>query len=706
MEASKSRISRGGLCVWAFLAAGGAAAGAEGDVGEGVGALRRQHYEGLFPFYSRETFEEGGERTAAFFHLFRSEREPDGDGYAHLLPFFYRSSFDGGADRKLGLLPLYLRGRSPEGSYDVVLPSFAHWRSGPPEKKAENKAGHTTGQAAEHTVIWPLLQTAREPEETPFRLIPTLYRHGGSSDETRDRLGAPFVLDLFQSLKESDRTTITALHLFNFSRETESGIALGKLSLSKSGDWHARLLPLFLLNKEEKSGLVWTPVLSRWWRENGGGWLCPPFYLADESRAADGSILSSARFYSLFYGETRSASDGSTARYAPLLLSRLWRREKDLALDVLWPLGHYSREGEAVRVRALPFFDRARDSRGESLGVGGLLYRRHEDRALNSVSSWVLPPFVHWRTSPSGLLAWGFPGFFRRKETGPAGEVSTLIVAPSFYSHTERTTYPDRSAGVAADDSAGRLTHERRVTAVWPLFGLDRTSVEGEERVRTWSTLFPLFQWRRESPPAEGGRGRTLVHAPWPFVDFSRGADSTRFRIAPWLFDWNAEAYSTSVTGLLGAFGYHAQDDHERFHLFPIGFGERTGDRGKVGVFPFYYGWLDRSAAPDSPGALRFFFAWNRIVTAERSHHSLFWKAVEHTREASGDFDFRLFHRLVVNRRVQGQRELLVNPLFRHETDARTGDRSFSILHFVYRTERRAGVETKRVFGLPIWRRA
>ena len=54
---------------------------------------------------------------------------------------------------------------------------------------------------------------------------------------------------------------------------------------------------------------------------------------------------------------------------------------------------------------------------------------------------------------------------------------------------------------------------------------------------------------------------------------------------------------------------------------------------------------------------------------------------------------------------MQGQREVIFNPFFDHFSDEKTGRRSFSFLKFVYRSEVEDGVETKKVFFIPISRR-
>lgn len=96
-------------------------------------------------------------------------------------------------------------------------------------------------------------------------------------------------------------------------------------------------------------------------------------------------------------------------------------------------------------------------------------------------------------------------------------------------------------------------------------------------------------------------------------------------------------------------------------------------------------------------------------------HTSFLWKLVEYSRatrvaDAAGaesesdDFDFRVLHRLFVNRRVGGQREITVNPFFGSTRDSKTGESSFSILKYLYRSDVKNGERVRRVLFIPVWR--
>ncbi|MGH9361838.1 MAG: hypothetical protein ACRD2T_07960, partial [Thermoanaerobaculia bacterium] len=367
----------------------------------------------------------------------------------------------------------------------------------------------------------------------------------------------------------------------------------------------------------------------------------------------------------------------------------------------LWPLGHYSQGPGCFALRALPFFDRARGQDGESLGVGTVLFRRHQDLARKTVAHWAPLPLVHWKRSPEGLVAWAVPAFYRREEKVGQTRKLTTAVAPGIIHHV--------STSILADGSEGST--KTTLHAPWPL--LRWFSQEGSRGLRllpsldvgtslqrSWGYLYPLVAVE-EGAKAQAGF--------WHFtsaVKWYGGAAESYFRLAPFLFDWRRGPEGLSVTGPLAWFRHRSTAESGWFHLFPLAFGERQGDRSALGVFPVYYrrGWGGEAIRPWTAG--RFFFLWNRLAGAGVEHRSLLWKAMEFTREPDGDFEFRLFHRLVVNRSVGGQREIAVSPFFRTVRDDRTGSRRLSILKFLYTSELKDGVETRRILFIPISRKA
>jgi hypothetical protein len=762
--------------------------------------LRRQSlYEGLWPFYTHEEFEDGSKRWKSLFGLVRRDSEPGGESHHHVLPFYCTSLDGAGTDRRLSIFPLLYFGRhGPLGGHDYVLPFYYRW----------------DGHDEKHAVVWPLFRSSRfpGPREDSLWFPPTLYRHVDEVDRVRHRVGIAGIVSILEHLEDSEKSAWTVGSLFSSDRDSSSGIPLARLSISSGGSYHAHLFPLFFAGRRESTSRYFTTLLyADWTRADGSRGFALPALLSwssrrDEERSthvlwplarfkkdSDGSSThvfpfyfagerldppSGHEFFSVFYGTTRSGppeAPARTDRYFPLLLSHHGTSPDGSSLDILWPLGHYSREGAgSFAVRALPFYDRAVDEDASSLGLGGIVYRRHERLLERSLSQWVLLPMIHWKTSPAGVVAWGIPGFYHSDEMRDGGRRRTTLVFPSFISYERERIWTPQPSGDEPED--GAETSEGREsktgTHLWPLLGLDaveevsRPEPEApwnRKQVHTYSTLYPFVRLELTREPAgeataESQGTETSLHAPWPLlkyrgdesswdfrvipalflggaagrtyaylyplvsleegpvadanlahwtslVQWYRGDDWRHFHLFPLLFRWEEkEEGETSVTGLLYLFHYASRPDGGWFHLFPLGFGSWKEDRVSFAVFPFYFR-RDHGEEPiDYWNAARFFFLWNAFLSESESHWSLLWKLVESTSGREGDRDFRILHRLLVVRTVQGQRELTLNPLFSSFSDERTGKSRFSILKFVYRSDTEDGVTTRKVLFIPVSR--
>jgi hypothetical protein len=753
------------------------------------GGLRRQaEYSGLWPFFSHEVFEDGSEKWMSLLGAVQAESSPNGDWHHHVLPFYCASLGNGQTDRQLALYPLlYLRRRSPESSYDTVLPLFSSWESG----------------TASHTLLWPLFHVATNPEPVPFRWIPTLFRHGAWDDtgSSAQRLGVPILLELFEHARGRDTEAWTVANLFNLSHETESGLPWMEFRRSADGGQRSHVFPLYFRGESGagsedsyfhtilggtwtsaggERGFVFPPLLS-WWRRNEtsyNAWaLFPlahfradpdgysvhvaPLYFAGESFARSTRY----HFYSLFYGTIEGSGGETRDSYIPLFLSHYGVDPGGYAIDVLFPLGHYSesdRGSGSFAVRALPFYDRVQNGEGDWLGVGGFLYRRHESFTDGSLSQWGPWPLVHWKTSLDDDLAWALPIFYRRNETIHEGDlpgsVKTLAIAPSFFS---------RVASRSWKTTEGKFDQTSADTHFWPLFGRGvtirtQTTPEGAEGLRweenRYSTLFPLLQLERSTSSLGDGSARLSLDAPWPFVSYRHdatsfdfrffpplyagaesqrayfylypavsvedgpsaeegfwhstsifqwygGDDEQRFQVFPLLFHWRVRSDRfRSIAGPLYVFYYSTLPSSGWFYMVPLGFGAWSETSSAFGIFPLYFQ-SDRGPEPIdywNPG--RFFFLWNTLRSDGERHWSLLWKLMEETSSPGGDYDFRILHRLFVARSVKGQEELVINPILQTYSDAQTGRSSFSIFKFLYRSETEGGMTTRSILFIPIWR--
>jgi hypothetical protein len=817
----------------AVLSSSGGLRGDEGPAaaerGRSGGPLRRLEYEGLWPFYSREIYDDQSTRLSSLLGLVRVEREPGGDHHHHVLPFYCTSLSGGGADRQLALGAfLYLRRRSPEEDHDLALPFFARWRSG--ERR--------------HLVAWPLLHAAREPGALAFDIIPTLYRRGRWDETVRERLGVPLALAFFERSAAPGREAWTIANLFPLlGEETRFGLPAAKLVLEDQA-WHAHLFPLFLARADraeerrhfhtplagawsigaDEAGIVIPPLLAWWFRgadvkdfnllwplvryassperdhfrlvplaiyrrlpgseaaeidlylpvllsHHGRGperWdLDAPWPLLHLSRSGKKSALRALPFFdrsarpewrdlgigTLLYRRHEELASEELTQWAPFPLVHWKLAPRETEVNVLWPLVHYSRDEEDLAIRALPFFDRARGGGKESLGIGTLLYRQHREGETDS--RWAAWPLVHWKSSPEEELSWALPFYVRREARSERERSAVSFLAPSWYRFVEERL-----------GAAGDWEEARRATLLWPLFGRSRRFTPAgedgapEREELGYSTLWPFFRLERvaEGPPAAAVT--TTVHAPWPllrhrsepegfahhilpflyagrsparayaylypFVSLEKGPEARRsfwhhtsivqwfddgrerrFDIFPLLFSWSRAAggEAASVRGPLYWFHYSRTPGRGWFHLLPLGFGAWEEEKLQLGVFPFYYRRDHGKERIHYWTAARFLFLWNRLQNEEVTYRSFLWKALEHGASRAGDYEFRLFHRLVVNREVEGQREVVVNPVFAYFSDERKRKSSWSILRYVYRKDVEDGVETRRLFFVPLARR-
>ena len=752
--------------------------------GDGPRGLRRQaDYFGLWPFWSQEVYESGAEQRTALLGLFKAETEPDGDWHHHLLPLYCASLWKGRTEDQFALYPLlYLRRRSPESDHDVILPLFYSWRS----------------DSSRHTLLWPIFHWAQDPEMGPYRWIPVLHRMAtfGSPGETFLRLGIPAIFEIFERRSSLERTAWTIATALNFDRETLSGISLARFEDSPERGREASLFPLFWARDAGETGHLITPLAALWRRSSGRrGWAVPPlltggtwdegghdvhalwpflrfrddaqvhedrvlpFYWATESHLSG----SWSRLYSVFFGRVESEEGRVRDDYYPTFLSHFHTSPRKWGVDVLWPLGCYYEETENASlhiVRALPFYDRRRNSAGDWMGVGAFLYRRHETFGDDSLGQWAPWPIVHWSSSPQGHLAWVLPFFFHSDESGETLKAQTTMVLPCYFSSQNETECATKEGTVV---EISTLRH------FWPFWGTsgqwrglkgERSFEKSSSDTTTYSTLYPLFQYHRgrEEP---SGHEQWSLNAPWPIVHFhgvkgsfdsrlfpsfyvGSAADRNYLYLYPALSVEHGPGAESNFWGWTSIFQWYSGHEEQRFSIFPLllGWRERE-DRSKtlmgplylfywssnlsppegwfhflplafyhwslagsgLGVFPFYYQ-RDHGAEPVNYwNPARFFFAWNSLANEEESHWSFLWQLLQSTRRRNGDSDFRILHRFVVKRKVEGQRELTVNPFYSQRDDERTGRSSLSVLKFFFRYEADEGGERASVLFLPVWSR-
>ena len=793
-------------CRWllvgvAILAGPGAGLGQDSDARSGESAavveapppprggtemLRQRGYMGLWPFYSREQFEDGTLRETSLLGLLRRDTSPSGAWHHHILPFYCVSSAPvateegSGTDWELGLYPLLYSGRrSPDGGHDAVVPFFFRWDDG----------------KSSDVVLWPFIHATRDGSDKAFAAIWTLYRHGTweNGSRVRARLGVPFFLSLYERLSEPAEDAWTVGTFVNTGWETQSGLSLIDARRKAGGDESFYLFPL-LWAERSGPGSHWMTPLGGGWRgaegrrgvvvtplDSWGTWdddghdvrvLFPlvrahespqgrdlhlvPFYAA----GARYEPYSSYEWFSLLYGRTTNDASASSDHYLPLLLSHWGTDVAGWSLDVLWPLGHYAAseaEGGAYAIRALPFYDRKQNAEGDWMGVGTIFYRRHLTHADSTLVEWAPWPLSRWRSSPRGSLSWVLPFFYHRDDAWDGGLETATFVAPSFYTSDGELSWTSLE---------GSFSEQHYMLLVWPFFGAGeeirtQTRVDGspgiEWRKWTGSTLTPLFQIERSSASSSPDDVRTSVDAPWPLLRYSGGVDEQDFRLFPlvflgtsesrdylyalplislekgrmaedkfwplitlfdayagpdeqrmhlfpFLFRWShTESGSTSLGALFYLFYYQALPSEGWVHLLPLGFGRWTETGSSLGIFPFYFQRKHGPEPIDYWNPARVLFVWNTLSNDHEMQWSFLGKVVQRASNDSGDEDFRILHRFFINRTVKGQREVLLNPLFRYFRDDAEGVTTFHLLHFLYRWRSEGSSSTASVFFIPVW---
>ena len=668
----------------------------------GAGDLRRSRHSGLWPFYSSEVYDDGGTRTTSLFGAIRSESEPDGDYRHRVFPLYDRTVTDGGRDRRLAIFPLlYLGRRSPPADHDIVLPLFARWRSG----------------MSHDTLLWPLFHVARRRSTDPFRFVPTLFASGSWSKGSQQRFGLPLLLDIFERSDASDASAWTLGALFPWGPPARFGLSLVRSRDGKSdGSWHFHVAPLVFAGEGAEGSevsYVHTPLLGSW----------------RDRDAVEGTSLPLV----LTWWSSRKASEAD-------------ERSAQSSVDVAWPLFHRSERGDdESALRVLPFWDHSVDVSGEDLGAGIFLYRRHTEPDLDLVAHSFLAPLVRHVRGRGVARDWALPFWYDATSETEAWREATTVFAPFWFEHRE----DERS-----EDGAWHTTTSAFHT--WPFYGRHVVdSLDDDYRVETRYTVAPLFRHERTTRPSTQEVSETVIDAPWPIVRhastptsfdtrlfplFATGRGPERaywrtwplvsvesgdasesgvlastsvvqwldrdsrhqFRLFPFLFEWRQDGPEQRITGPLWIFRYRDSGTDGWFHLLPLGYGSWDRDRSDLGIFPL---WRRRNFG-DAPierwSLARFFFAWNSLRNDAESYDAVLWKAVESSRSREGDHDFRILHRLFVDREVDGQSELVLNPFFSSWRDERAGESSLRVLGFVFQRRVADGIATTYLFGIPI----
>ncbi len=365
----------------------------------------------------------------------------------------------------------------------------------------------------------------------------------------------------------------------------------------------------------------------------------------------------------------RDSDDKWERRVAPLYRATGNAAGTESELDLLWPL---YREAESERWseshlfpvfwdrshkvddegyrHVWPFYGREWDNTWERNWYGLPLFARTTDPENDVSETDLLFPLIHWghdgnETHTRLLPLLWFDESPREERT---------IVFPAWWDFRQ-----DHSQFRMLFPIYGRYTHrdqDETVSIGGPLYIAGN---DGDEEF-TWLAapivhwrsspdewgghLFPVFWIERE----EDGDGHTNL---WPLFGWEKSGKKTTASIAtPFLaYNWKEDWWSLDLPWPFVAFA--GSDNHSESMVWPLFDHERKGESSKGNLLWFVSTW---------------------------------------ERESEDDRDFRILWRLVENSRQNGKDTLVVNPLFRHETNDQ-GDTYWSFLFGLIARKQEAG---------------
>lgn len=306
----------------------------------------------------------------------------------------------------------------------------------------------------------------------------------------------------------------------------------------------------------------------------------------------------------------------------------------------------------------------------------------------------LLWPLAAYRTSKDDTHSRLLPLWWHRKR---AGRETHLLCPPLFVKRktnqrTSLVSFPLIWYGRRHDDHA-----DRRSFVLFPLLW-DRHDRRHDSRT---STLFPLV-WREYK---RGGEQRSLLVLPvlwshtgrnvralhvWPLFGWNRGS---RYREASTLwplfrYSWRTKGERKELWAPWPLVNLKTDPAREFHHLRVVPFwSTRRKDKRLTAILPLV--WLRREKGFSGSSTL-----WYADRPRDKSidrQHVVLWKLLTYEHRTTGDYDFRVLHKLIRLRREQGYSEFALNPLARSEQDADV--RRLSLLGPVLQYE---GVPTRK----------
>lgn len=315
-----------------------------------------------------------------------------------------------------------------------------------------------------------------------------------------------------------------------------------------------------VIDKKEQTSTHIVPPIALWWTKwgrggDGGtsvGWM--PFFYATKHGAV-GEKTTTVALPLFLTGarvdEKRDFSEGMVA------LLGYWRRERDRAWRVAFPL-FWDRQTATKRTTTLlPFFVWDRD-----------------DDAGRKQLVLLTPPFYH-RRDAEREIDFLLPIFFRWKNRRTD---STVILAGPVYHHG------DRDGSTSSVFPLWWRFSDRR-TKSWTQFLVPVAAFHGEPG-RRWGFVGPFFGWGNERDRRPDGTGGGWGVGLLPFFYAGR-TDATRYGIVAPVFAYARDQRAGSTTVQAGPVYAHTTKTGFDAGVAPVAFfGSRDGGKSSYAVVP------------------------------------------------------------------------------------------------------------------------
>lgn len=421
--------------------------------------------------------------------------------------------------------------------------------------------------------------------------------------------------------------------------------------------------------------------------------------------------------------------------------------------EFLFPILHWSREGETTRYAFRPIFDLESDESTTDLDLLWPLFKWRSQPEEQSLDLFrVLPLYdhevregfhrlsvslvFHEKESDYESYLWAWP-FYGQSREGP--ESSTWILPPLFYRKVDEERkrvdlglpWPLLLVGASTEPGGdyrsfdflwpllhygreGETTTVRALPLFWQKMGPNTTSRvlfpfwwQFDDPEGSFRALFPVYGRQTKGDDFErtfvGGPlfirtrsgARTATDLLWPFLHHDVRVDTSHFRVFPVL--WIRRSDERSYTHLWPLLGYERdRASREYSTLYPFFRYRSDPDAFELNAPWPIVGW---EGHPDGHDVWFFPFLHSER-SGPRSEGSVLLKLVNwESDDETGTSDFRVLWRLVQSTKGERKNTFVLNPFWRHEENDE-GDTYWSVLFGILARKEEKGEVDWRVLWI------